>query len=132
MSKKTELDRLQKAWYDKLKDEGFKDIEADESNLKVPSSNFRAHCPQSALWDIKFQYYSMAEHFLNDYRFANSREHIIWEYHSKGISARNIGALLQQAKLKNTSRMSIFRTIIKLRTAMKAMYLSPHEDVGEQ
>lgn len=124
-SKKTELQRLQETWYKKLKNEGFNDIEYADGSIAVG-------VPRSLGWkdaDLRVstqEYYYMAYHFLNEYKFECERDRIIWEYHSNGISSRNIAKLLKQARLrkKGRSRDRIWVKIKELEAIMKGLYLS--------
>lgn len=65
----------------------------------------------------------MATKFLNDYKFETNRERIIWEYHTEGISVRDIVKLLKKARLKRVYRRIVWETISKLENTMKKMYM---------
>lgn len=83
--------RIQKQWYQKLKDDGFKDIE-EESNgrygdlIKLESSVFR-YKRNMASTQV---YFSRAFSFLNSYRFKNPVHKYIWELHCHGFTERKI------------------------------------------
>lgn len=122
MSKKSELNKLKKIWYKKLKDEGFEDIEPHENTLKRWTSYFNS--PRALeLAESRQEYYYMANQFLNEYKFETALEKTIWEYHSNAISYRNITKLLKQVKIKETNRTSIGSIIKRLRSIMFKTYL---------
>lgn len=108
MSSQSDLNKLQKLWYAKLKSQGFHDIEQDNGMLKDWSSKFYTSQfketngtrteDKIVINSAKAEYYRLAEHFLNSYKFNNKLEHNIWDLHSQGKSFREIAK-----KLKNTT-----------------------------
>jgi len=119
--KDKEFLKLQKQWYKKVKKEtDFKDIEQDEDHLVDWSDRFYR---QKFLdtYEAKAEYYYMATHFLNDYKFETTLDKIIWEYHSNGISFTNISKLLKKVR-KKVSRDQVEIVINKLKTAMRKLY----------
>lgn len=116
----SEFDKLKDFWYQKLKESGFDDIESDEYNLKTWSSQIAAQ--DSTYRHAKETYYYLATQFLNDYKFKNSYERIVWEYHSNGISIRNIVKLLNEVRKEKTYRRAIHELLQRLRNAMKRKY----------
>ena len=125
MDKKAELKKLQNEWYTKLKQSGFEDIETPAGNLKKYASSAFEKCPDPMLLDIKRQYYQMAGRLLSEYRFDSPREQIIWEYHCKAISMRDIVYLLNKVNPEPISRTYVWGVIKKLERAMKLMYIHP-------
>lgn len=131
--RRNEYERQKEIWYKKLKDTGFDDIEVNYKNLEhireLPEA-FRQHSlPQTQVFNqIKREstvaYYNMATTFLNDYPFQSERDRVIWEYHSNGLTIREIANLLKDAGLPNVSRNPIWQTIKRLETEMKSLYLS--------
>lgn len=121
--KKSEFERVQDFWYKKLKDSGFNDIEYADGSIAVG-------LPRSVKWkdedlrQITQDYYCMAYHFLNSYQFDTELEKIMWEYHSEGLSARDISKLLKQTKVKKISRDRVWVKLKKLENIMKGLYLS--------
>ncbi len=131
---------LKKLWYKKLKetkrksnqnliflddapeDEYFKDIERNEYELKRPSEFVRERYLKS--WQSKETYYYAANHFLNEYKFVSALERIIWEYHSNGISGRNIAKTLTKTRRRPINRMTVWRIVKRLNKEMKKLY--PH------
>lgn len=125
MAKKnqTEYEKQRDIWYKKLDKSGFKDIEQDENHLKRPSTaliTVSSYRNKESI-EAKIRYYSLAEHFLNEYKFENNIERMIWEYHSNGLSARDITKILKSLK-KKANRDSVWRVIKRLRTIMYGLY----------
>jgi hypothetical protein len=124
MSKKPDLKSLQKTWYKKLADKGFEDIEKNEVYLyrDARSSGIFQHKKSKEYYDSVLDYYTMAEHFLNEHKFENKREETIWAYHSEGISIRDMVKIFKKAGVENVSRMGIWRVLSKLVAEMKVRY----------
>lgn len=98
----TALKKLQKEWYKKLADSGFKDIESEDNEylLQWEDSYFSSRYSKDRL-DSQQSYYRAAEHFLNTHKFKNSLDKFIWEQHSKGVTIRETVRLIrQQFKIK--------------------------------
>jgi hypothetical protein len=120
---------LKEKWDRILKDDGFVDIEALDGGVeKAPLHKRSGFNSASASWHkSKADYFIYATYFLNEYAFETELERTVWEYHTNGISARNIAKLLKDVGMK-TSRMTVWRTINYLRTRMKAKYLSGYDN----
>ena len=86
-----EFKALQDKWYEKLKRNGFKDIEQGEEygRMLLPFNSERFATNKEYNRD-KEQYYRLAGQFLHSYKFKNHTEMRIWELHSQGVSVRNI------------------------------------------
>jgi hypothetical protein len=123
VSKKTEYERIRDVWYKKLKDEGFEDIEHADGSIN-------SGMPRSFGWNdadlrqLTQDYYCMANHFLNEYEFESELEKTMWDYHTNGLSIRNITKILNDAKVTETNRIRVWKTIKKLEDIMKSLYLS--------
>lgn len=117
--------KTQKAyWYEKLKKDGFVDIEHDEWSLRSYSTEFNQRNPNrnpTVQIAAKLDYYIMAEHFLNDYKFSSAKERAVWEYHTNGVQLNDIVKTLKEVKLK-TSRTAVWLIIRKFRAIMLRMY----------
>lgn len=124
MSKKTDYDRIKSVWYKKLKDEGFKDIEHDDNSINASSLSRSFKWKDPELRQIVQDYYAMAYHFLNEHAFTNELEKVMWEYHTNGLSIRNIVKLLNQVSSEKTNRIKVWKIIKKLEDTMKGLYLS--------
>jgi hypothetical protein len=123
MKKKTELERVQSVWYKKLKDSGFNDIEQDNQSInRSISKAFLKKDP--VIREVVQEYYCMAYHFLNEYEFDTELDKVMWEYHTNGLSARNIAKLLNATKVTKTSKTAVWKTVKKLEDIMKGLYLS--------
>ena len=108
--------KLKAEWSKKLKASGFNDIEQDEIYFKSGARSFASQTANEA-------YYAMASDFLREHSFVNHLERIIWEYHSNGISLRNIAKILTKVRHKKISRFPIHQVVQRLEIEMKKMYL---------
>jgi hypothetical protein len=110
MKKPSAFKKLQKQWYKKLKDEGFKDIEYfrngepgewlrgnskfsdEESALAMtPQEEERANIN----YQTTFEYYQAARGLLhNPNNFRSDIDYSVWELHSEGHSLRAIGKFM--------------------------------------
>jgi hypothetical protein len=103
-------------WYAKLKKEGFDDIEyGDWMRNGVSKSLLRS---PEVVRSATQEYYYAANHFLHNYKFANRRDQVVWEYHTNGVSVRNISKLLKKVRI-TISSAHIWRTIKRLQHVMK-------------
>lgn len=121
MAKKADLKKLQREWYKKLEDDGFKDIEQDEYGLKHWSSHWNTRHSIEEI-QSKISYYEMADKFLSTHKFDSEVERAIWEYHSNGIGSRDIVITLAKVGIRQ-NRTYICRIIKRLETLMKNQYL---------
>lgn len=138
-SKCESCNQLKNKWYAKLGDFNGPesgDIEKDEDHLKIWSADkfrFRHAGIQGGGWQAKFEYYQMAERFLNEYKFKESIQEIVWEYHVKGLSEVDIAdtfrKLSKRHKYANKNKVA---WIIKSHKAkMFDMYLLPKKEYYE-
>jgi len=120
-----EFDELQKIWYDKLEKSGFVDVEKKETNLRTYRyKGGDRHGQQSKAWqESKIEYYDLATKFLNEYEFETRLQQIIWEYHTKAISVRDIANLLRDVKVADLQKTAVWEVIRELRQIMKDMYI---------
>ncbi len=117
-------------WYKKLKDSGFEDIENGKGGLKRYDS-YRRQEASEATWQAKATYYQMAENFLEAYKFETVMEKAIWEYHSNGMSVRDIASVLKKISNKKFNKDSVLKIIKRLTSSMYAMYVQPVEEYHE-
>lgn len=101
------LKSLQSVWYQKLKDEGFDDI---ETSFQFHSSYFKDLAPKLML--EKEAYFSKASSFLNDFEFYSQLERDVWEMHSKGDTIREISSKLQTSVGNTQGIVSRLRNIM--------------------
>lgn len=117
MANKT-YQQLRDIWYKKLA-KTFDDIEDKDGNLKsFTYSQVKSHIH---LWESNAHYYELASALLNEHEFESNRERIIWEYHSNGLSTRDITRLLKKVKIQ-TNRQTVWETISNLQQIMKKRY----------
>jgi len=119
----TELKKLQKEWYQKLKDDGFEDIEYfDQQGTpqdwlkrsgRFVSLEPGVEPPQSESVKITSKatrdYYLNATQLLLKVKFKNKTEKLIWESHAEGVTLRAI------AKLAGCSHSRVLRIITKIK-----------------
>lgn len=126
-NKQLSYEEQRKIWYEKLKDDGFEDIEDyGRDTLKRWATSITGdllRVNSKIVIEAKEEYYAMCRYLLSEYKFANNKEQIIWEYHTEGISARNIVKLLKQARVCSTNRTAVLTIIKRLENTMKDMYL---------
>jgi hypothetical protein len=93
-----EFQKLQKKWYKKLADKGFKDIE----NSDIPghplihwdSFHFQQMwTPQSFL--EKQRYFELAGQMLHDFKFKRKIDKEIWKMHCEGKPAKEISEAVE-------------------------------------
>lgn len=124
-TKKLTFNQLQDKWYDKLKKSGFEDLEYKNGSIRSckPST---ARQKDPSLRQATEEYYYMATHFLNDNKFENRLDQIIWEYHTNGISIRDIASTLNKTRRRHKfTKYAVEDVINRLVAQMKAKYLSP-------
>lgn len=123
---KQTLASLKKEWYDKLKSEGFNDIEVDETRLKTWSYSMSrvAYKYKDMMFNSKTDYYRLSEHFLNEFKFESELDKVVWEYHTNGVSRKNIVKILNQLpdKNKHTTLAKIRYWLDKLKQKMFRLY----------
>lgn len=112
-----EFKELQEKWYAKLKKKGFEDIEVGEDQLKSWSSHYYKCRFTADSFKAKEDYYRLAAQFLNDNKFKNRTEKLVWRLHSEGMSIRDITAYLA-TKGKKTYKDWVQVTIARLRDEM--------------
>lgn len=124
--------KLKDQWYKKLKEEGFEDIEHANGRLKhAPVDNPVDYL--RLLYSGRPEYYELATRFLNEYDFDNELERIIWEYHTNGLSRREIFKVLDKVKVKKVTGKPLGQTRIgyiikRLSTEMKKCYVIGYKE----
>lgn len=109
--KQKQLNELTQLWYQKLKDEGFEDI---EESFQYHSLYFaQAFGKLQHRSSSRLDYHERAIAFLDLYEFESSQERDVWEMHTMGHSQRDI------VKRLNVSKGTVYRTIKKLCNIMK-------------
>jgi len=109
-SKKPEsLEALQKKWYKKLEQSGFKDIETDWQH---ENAYFKER--YSLLeFEARQRYFQLAGQLLHDYPFPNKVERIIWKRHAAGEKLEDI------AKITELSIGTVWNVIQRIGACIK-------------
>lgn len=116
-----DLKTLQKIWYEKLREEGFEDIEVESHGrnyLKNWHSRyfFIRYTPDQI--EEQLTYMRMAAHFLWHYQgFQNDLEREIWRLHTDGYSRRKITDILKTFEIE-TSPGSVQIILTRLKKIM--------------
>lgn len=106
------LKQIQQVWYQKLKEEGFEDIEKSKDNIHRWHCSFfqNKYTPES--FTIKQTYYRLASQFLENFMFERELDLEIWRLHSEGVPLREI------AKQKQMKTCQIFKMVKSLKKHM--------------
>lgn len=100
---KIQFNKLQKRWDNKLKKEGFEDVEERKEDRVLLK---RWHGPyfqaryKPEVFRAKQEYYRRAGIFLNEYEFQDELSHLAWKLHSEGLSYRDIASKMRTVKNK--------------------------------
>lgn len=124
MARKVNFEKLKDDWYKKLKASGFADIEYKDGSIRSCRPR-HARAKDPSLRQATEEYYYMAYHFLNEYTFGSEIDKVIWDYHSNGISARDIAKLLKDTRVGDIKKTTVWGVIKRLENIMKIKYLSP-------
>ncbi len=120
--KLNKYEKEREKWYKKLARSGFVDIEYNDVKLKTASTEFTKEKYLVTL-DQRIAYYEMATRFLNEYAFESNLDQVIWEYHTNGISVRDIAVTLKKVRVKKMGKDKVNQVIMRLETIMKQLYL---------
>lgn len=137
MASPSDLGRLRIEWYQRLKAEGFVDIEPLRRDGQ--DSDYLQLSPMSArLEDVEdhgedtSDYYSLAVEYLHHGRFRGALHRRIWGMHSEGVPMREIASQLGQTLKLVWQSVQDTRSAIKLwqRTRPSTViHLAPRRDV---
>ena len=91
---------LQKKWYSKLKEEGFKEIEdtnSDKEFIKTWDSKYFSikYKASPDAYEAKAEYYRAATSFLESHQFKDVIEKEVWSMHAEGFSLRDTATELK-------------------------------------
>lgn len=158
---KSEFELLQDEWYKKIAEtpdkdgNKFVDIEKNETQLNtytytIYMDDYHNEITRKA----KTDYYLMAYRFLESYKFNSDLElpgasdltvrflkkykhnpkidQIIWEYHSNGLSVREIAYTLNKSRATITNRTYVGYILLALRYKMFTTRLEEMEESNEQ
>ncbi len=83
---------LKSEWYAYLCKTGFVDLEANERNLDSKATANLRHLTQfqEGIFEARRSYYQWAKEKLDYSEFRSEKDKLIWEYHSEGLSTREI------------------------------------------
>lgn len=121
---KDKFKKLQDKWYGKLKKgkNGFEELETKSGALRNTTHSGGVIDKRRVGWELQAEYYRLATHFLNDHTFKSPLEQAIWQYHSDGISVRNIVKTLNKVRRKKTDRQTVWELLKDLQLEMKKLY----------
>lgn len=124
--KTKDFKNLSGKWKQKLAESGFNDIENEQGSLNTWSTHsHKKKLVSLERFENKELYYRWAGFFLHEYNFKSEIEKMIWDFHSSGISVRNIVIELKKRGIEKSgyrSFVSIQKTISRLATIMKKTY----------
>jgi len=100
--RKPEFKALQKAWYQRLKDEGFEDVEeiahGDQQRLKQSTQGILKRYPK--LRDNE-EYFIAVAKCVRDAEFKTTEDRLIMTLYSKGRTITKISKFMARWQLKN-------------------------------
>lgn len=92
---------LQRAWYDRLEQSGFHDIEdvkQESRPLKEWDTNFFRNRFNLVRYETSKKYYEQCIRILNEHEFKNAIHQKIWRLHCEGLSEREITKEISEDK----------------------------------
>lgn len=109
---------LKSEWYQYLNNTGF--IDAEDSNGDFIDDKFQAARRSAHIdfntqiqFDAKFSYYQWAREKLNYGEFRSDTDKLIWEYHSKGLSTRDISPRIGLEQSWTARKVARIKTYLK-------------------
>ena len=90
---KKDFKELQQEWYKKLKEEGFEDLELDNTLTPVKHGLTKQEYKIADL-SAKMEFARFGGQFLHDYTFRNEFEKTVWELHLEGNNQRETANIL--------------------------------------
>lgn len=109
---------LKQEWYQKARDAGFEDLEAEDGSLVDEHDEHYAkrlllHSPGRC--EALAEYYTEAERGLASLVFACPEDRAIWAHHARGLSVREIAALLHMKTMTVQDRIAKYRRRLGLK-----------------
>lgn len=110
--------KLKKEWYEKLKQDEFKDIEGfKESNVQLRTiqmeldrhKNFQS----KEAYEATLNYYQWARSKASEGRFKSPEDRLIWENHAEGLSRRKISPFVSLDGSWITRKLSRIESYLK-------------------
>ncbi len=116
---------LEREWNEKLKDDGFRDIEKlSNEAYRLPEKLPKAwhNCRFQKIPKLKIrstqEYYSRARDLLWTYEFKNETQKKIWELHCEGMSKREIAKEIKDFP-KSYGREQVGNILRKIRESIE-------------
>lgn len=115
---------LKEIWYERLKADGFEDIEEGEYLKRYHSFDFANKHSELI---FREQYYKTCSDILNDLSqcpvfLVNTIDRIAWALHSEGVSLRNIAFKLEHLGFKRKNK----DTVSKILRHVKKRWIENH------
>lgn len=98
---------LQQEWYDKIKQDGFKDIEKPSGRLSNTSPKHKITISAT------LSYFDICQDFLNRYYFTSDLDLEIWQLHCEGFSRRQTARILKINPSKVRYRLDNLKMVLK-------------------
>lgn len=116
------LAKLQRQWYARLRDDGFDDVEygREDGPLKVACRENRGI--DTLEYEATLEYFSRASEFLETRHWTTATEREVWRRHADGASLREIAAAMGRSKKWAERRVS------ELRAEMTAWWSAAREE----
>lgn len=105
----SELEIQQAIWYEKLKAEGFVDIEDRQQNLK--QHNLRTNAYQNK--DIVLEFYLRLDQYLNEQKDLKDLHRTILELYSEGKRIVNIAQIVERTPRRIGQIIAIYKRKIR-------------------
>lgn len=119
---KSELEKLQKVWYKKLKDTGFKDMEDPNGPRNGGRGAPRVDNITDMQQEMIREYYSRARQFLQEHTFEDAVDRFVWEHFSEGTSVREISIKLEKELNVIKKKTAVWQIAKRLEELMKQQY----------
>lgn len=83
---------MKREWYSYLNKTGFKDLEKSEYQLKTYSSSLdnNQEIQNKYVYEAKQNYFMWASTQVYQKDFKSNRDKIMWEFHSEGLTSKEI------------------------------------------
>lgn len=115
--KTKQFKKLQDEYYQKLKEDGFNDIE-DAWNDKLKEYNSRAASRKleqspfaSKIYEETLEYFRLCDQILETYHFKSIWDRCVWSLHAKGFTNREIEKYLRLDGLRKSTINNIIKEI---------------------
>lgn len=108
--KKPSFLALQKAWYQRLKDDGFSDIEHPSgTSLKRPTGADSKYRQDTTTREGKEAYFRLMAHLVNQEKFVKEIDQVVMTLHANGAKIVDIQSALEKIGLTRTRGAIRFR-----------------------